>query len=143
MLHELQAEKRMIEAEENKEYLPIEGLADFRKATLQLLLGSGHPAVKEVSCCLVSTASSLWHKQCTCACHRLQYALCRYHDNVPLINLEIPFCYLGMLIQPSWHMYDSHRQGSSQVSQAIPDKVPALPCRTELHVSSPSLALDL
>lgn len=44
----LQAEKRMIEAEENKEYLPIEGLADFRKATLQLLLGSGHPAVKEV-----------------------------------------------------------------------------------------------
>ncbi|KAL3132881.1 L-asparaginase 1 [Trebouxia sp. C0009 RCD-2024] len=41
------AEKRMIEAEENKEYLPIEGLADFRKATLQLLLGSGHPAVKE------------------------------------------------------------------------------------------------
>lgn len=38
----------MIEAEENKEYLPIEGLADFRKATLQLLLGSGHPAVKEV-----------------------------------------------------------------------------------------------
>ena len=44
-----QAEKRMIEAEENKEYLPIEGLADFRKATLQLLLGLGHPAVKEVT----------------------------------------------------------------------------------------------
>lgn len=39
----------MIEAEENKEYLPIEGLAAFRKATLQLLLGSGHPAVEEVS----------------------------------------------------------------------------------------------
>lgn len=39
----------MIEAEENKEYLPIEGLAAFRKATLQLLLGSGHPAVQEVS----------------------------------------------------------------------------------------------
>ena len=38
----------MIEAEENKEYLPIEGLADFRKATLQLLLGSGHAAIKEV-----------------------------------------------------------------------------------------------
>lgn len=54
MFHNLQAEKRMIEAEENKEYLPIEGLADFRKATLQLLLGSAHPAVKEVSCCLVS-----------------------------------------------------------------------------------------
>lgn len=38
----------MIEAEENKEYLPIDGLADFKKATLQLLLGSGHPAIKEV-----------------------------------------------------------------------------------------------
>ncbi len=44
----LQAEKRMIEAEENKEYLPIDGLADFKKATLQLLLGSGHAAIKEV-----------------------------------------------------------------------------------------------
>ena len=38
----------MIEAEENKEYLPIDGLADFKKATLQLLLGSSHPAIKEV-----------------------------------------------------------------------------------------------
>lgn len=38
----------MIEAEENKEYLPIEGLAGFRKATLQLLLGSDHAAIKEV-----------------------------------------------------------------------------------------------
>lgn len=38
----------MIEAEENKEYLPIDGLADFKKATLQLLLGSGHAAIKEV-----------------------------------------------------------------------------------------------
>ena len=46
----MQAEKRMIEAEENKEYLPIDGLADFKKATLQLLLGSSHPAIKEVSC---------------------------------------------------------------------------------------------
>lgn len=49
----------MIEAEENKEYLPIEGLADFRKATLQLLLGSGHPAVEEVSCCCCLVSSVL------------------------------------------------------------------------------------
>ncbi len=48
VLYFLQAEKRMIEAEENKEYLPIDGLADFKKATLQLLLGSGHAAIKEV-----------------------------------------------------------------------------------------------
>ena len=38
----------MIEAEENKEYLPIDGLASFKKATLQLLLGSNHAAIKEV-----------------------------------------------------------------------------------------------
>ena len=46
---DLQAEKKMIEAEENKEYLPIDGLASFKKATLQLLLGSDHAAIKEVS----------------------------------------------------------------------------------------------
>ena len=44
----VQAEKKMIEAEENKEYLPIDGLASFKKATLQLLLGSDHTAIKEV-----------------------------------------------------------------------------------------------
>lgn len=38
----------MIEAEENKEYLPIDGLPSFKKATIQLLLGADHPAVKEV-----------------------------------------------------------------------------------------------
>ena len=44
-----QAEKRMLEKNENKEYLPIEGLAAFREATLNLLLGDQNPAVKEVS----------------------------------------------------------------------------------------------
>lgn len=39
----------MIESEENKEYLPIQGLEAFNKATAQLLLGEGHPAIKEVS----------------------------------------------------------------------------------------------
>ena len=38
----------MIESEDNKEYLPIEGLADFNKATAELLLGKDHPAVREV-----------------------------------------------------------------------------------------------
>ena len=38
----------MIESEENKEYLPIQGLEAFNKATAQLLLGEGHPAIKEV-----------------------------------------------------------------------------------------------
>ena len=33
---------------ENHEYLPIDGLASFNKATINLLLGFDHPAVKEV-----------------------------------------------------------------------------------------------
>ena len=45
----MQAEKRMLEANENKEYLPIDGLPAFKKATVQLLLGSSHPAIKDVS----------------------------------------------------------------------------------------------
>ena len=43
-----QAENIMIESEENKEYLPIQGLEAFNQATAQLLLGEGHPAIKEV-----------------------------------------------------------------------------------------------
>lgn len=42
----LQAEQKMLAAGYNKEYLPIEGLDGFRKATVQLLLGADHPAVK-------------------------------------------------------------------------------------------------
>jgi len=38
----------MLAAGYNKEYLPIEGLDTFRKATVDLLLGSGNPAIKEV-----------------------------------------------------------------------------------------------
>ena len=45
----LQAEKLMIESEENKEYLPIEGLAAFNKATAELLLGSDNSVIKEVA----------------------------------------------------------------------------------------------
>lgn len=41
------AEKRMLEKGENKEYLPIEGLAEFRKATIDLLLGPNSKAVEE------------------------------------------------------------------------------------------------
>ena len=40
----VQAERRIFEAQENKEYLPIEGLESFRRATVDLLLGHGHPA---------------------------------------------------------------------------------------------------
>jgi aspartate aminotransferase, chloroplastic len=42
------AEQNMIAKGENKEYLPIQGLDSFRKATVDLLLGDS-PAVKEVS----------------------------------------------------------------------------------------------
>jgi aspartate aminotransferase len=37
----------MLAAGYNKEYLPIEGLEAFRQATVQLLLGADHPAIKE------------------------------------------------------------------------------------------------
>ena len=42
----LQAEKIMLDSEENKEYLPIQGLEAFNKATADLLLGKDHPAIK-------------------------------------------------------------------------------------------------
>ncbi len=45
----MQAEKKMLDEGGNKEYLPIDGLASFNKATIDLLLGFDHPAVKEVS----------------------------------------------------------------------------------------------
>lgn len=45
----LQAERKIVDANENKEYLPIDGLASFNKATINLLLGFDHPAVKEVT----------------------------------------------------------------------------------------------
>lgn len=41
------AEQRMLAANENKEYLPIEGLPNFRKATMELLLGSDSPAIRD------------------------------------------------------------------------------------------------
>ncbi|CAI5990470.1 unnamed protein product [Closterium sp. NIES-64] len=41
------AEKLMLDSHENKEYLPIEGLAAFNKATVELLLGAGNQAVKD------------------------------------------------------------------------------------------------
>eukprot|EP00775_Hariotina_reticulata_P002563 gene2563-2865_t len=43
----LEAEQKMLAAGYNKEYLPIEGLDSFRSATVQLLLGLDHPAIKE------------------------------------------------------------------------------------------------
>ncbi len=44
----MQAEKKMLEANYNKEYLPIEGLAEFRKATIDLMLGPNSKAQQEV-----------------------------------------------------------------------------------------------
>ncbi|OEL38468.1 Aspartate aminotransferase, chloroplastic [Dichanthelium oligosanthes] len=50
------AEKLMLEKGENKEYLPIEGLAAFNKATAELLLGADNPVIKQG---LVATLQSL------------------------------------------------------------------------------------
>ncbi len=36
----------MLESEENKEYLPIQGLEAFNKATAELLLGADNAAIK-------------------------------------------------------------------------------------------------
>lgn len=45
----MQAEKQMLEQNLNKEYLPMQGLDTFRKATVDLLLGAGNEAVTEAS----------------------------------------------------------------------------------------------
>ncbi|KAJ7958542.1 Aspartate aminotransferase [Quillaja saponaria] len=41
------AENLMLERGENKEYLPIEGLAAFNRATAELLLGADNPVLKQ------------------------------------------------------------------------------------------------
>lgn len=41
------AEKLMLEGGENKEYLPIEGLAAFNKATAELLFGAGSAVIEQ------------------------------------------------------------------------------------------------
>ena len=41
------AEKRELERDENKEYLPIEGLASFRAATAELLLGKDSSVIRD------------------------------------------------------------------------------------------------
>lgn len=41
------AENLMLERGENKEYLPIEGLAAFNKTTAELLLGADNPIIKQ------------------------------------------------------------------------------------------------
>ncbi len=46
--HHTQAEKRMLDRGDNKEYLPIEGLASFNDATAKLLLGADSALLKEV-----------------------------------------------------------------------------------------------
>ena len=71
----------MIESEDNKEYLPIEGLDDFNKATAELLLGKDHPAIREVQ---PAPASSQRCRAVTaqqpCACCRAQEQLCAFWE---------------------------------------------------------------
>lgn len=51
------AERRIIDRNENKEYLPIEGLEAFRKATVELLLGSDSKAVQEGRVAVIQSLS--------------------------------------------------------------------------------------
>ncbi|KXZ44764.1 hypothetical protein GPECTOR_62g879 [Gonium pectorale] len=51
------AETKIVGRAENKEYLPIEGLDAFRKATVDLLLGAGHPAIQEGRVAVVQSLS--------------------------------------------------------------------------------------
>ena len=58
------AERAILDKQENKEYLPIEGLASFRKATVDLLLGPDHPAIAEVAVSSQTACSILvWCQQ--------------------------------------------------------------------------------
>eukprot|EP00983_Pelagomonas_calceolata_P128204 1161488-Pelagomonas_calceolata.AAC.2 len=45
----MQAEQKIVNSAGNKEYLPIDGLPEFKKATVDLLLGADHPAIKELA----------------------------------------------------------------------------------------------
>lgn len=57
----LQADRKILAANYNKEYLPIEGLDTFRKATVQLLLGADHPSIKENKAAVVQVGVGvLW-----------------------------------------------------------------------------------
>ncbi|GIL86322.1 hypothetical protein Vretimale_13705 [Volvox reticuliferus] len=51
------AEAKIFSRNENKEYLSIEGFEPFRKATLDLLLGAGHPAIKEGRAAVIQSLS--------------------------------------------------------------------------------------
>lgn len=51
------AERKILDANENKEYLPIDGLPAFKQATLDLLLGQDHPAIKEGRIAVVQSLS--------------------------------------------------------------------------------------
>ncbi|PNW86841.1 hypothetical protein CHLRE_02g097900v5 [Chlamydomonas reinhardtii] len=51
------AESKIFSRNENKEYLTIEGLDAFRKATVDLLLGGDHPAIKEGRVAVVQSLS--------------------------------------------------------------------------------------
>lgn len=51
------AEAKIFSRNENKEYLAIEGLEGFRKATVDLLLGASHPAIKESRVAVIQSLS--------------------------------------------------------------------------------------
>lgn len=51
------AEQLMLQKGENKEYLPIDGLAAFNKVTAELLLGDGNPVIKEKRLATVQSLS--------------------------------------------------------------------------------------
>ncbi|KAG2500524.1 hypothetical protein HYH03_001301 [Edaphochlamys debaryana] len=51
------AEAKIFAANKDHEYLPIEGLDTFRKATIDLLLGAGHPAIKDDRVAVIQSLS--------------------------------------------------------------------------------------
>jgi hypothetical protein len=97
----------MIEKEENKEYLPMQGLDSFRKATVDLLLGQNHPATAEARprrcarpllCARAMTARACcsrerclgcvlpWLHGCRHDCNLVVDALVRMHDDADLAS---------------------------------------------------------
>lgn len=61
------AEENMLKKKENKEYLAIEGLPAFRKATIELLLGADSPVIEEGRAAVLQSLSGTGSLRCGAA----------------------------------------------------------------------------
>lgn len=136
----MQAERIMLEKNENKEYLPMEGLLAFRKATLNLLLGDDNPAVKAVCVHLCSShccrtphtrihTHTHTHAHCSsmpCVYHNCSpphYLGTRLHQHIYRVTHQI---LLGLSL--------THKPCAMRLHHTLPESMVPLPaqlCRTQ------------